>query len=193
MDAAHRARRPRGGGSRLPNLALVASLFLHPGQVVTPAAASALDVVASHLHLHLAPRTAGEHVILADCLTVKDSVNVPSSMMAYYPADAVGQPQDVSLVKTPDGQSALWANSVTTSRFTVTGVNFTAILGPPVENGQFAGTGYNDYPGNFTCYETYVNNLFTYGASTNCSQVYSCDRSDPRKLPWTGTGEEGTD
>ncbi len=168
MDASHRARRRRGGGRRLPNLALIASLFLHPSHIAPAAGATTPS--------HLYPRIAGEHVVLADCL---DGTFV-SSQVAYYPGDAVGDPQDVAVVSTPSGQAALWVNAVTHVLFTDTSVNFTATLGPRVQDGQFAGSGYNDY-GNFSCYQIYFKDRYTYG-TTKCAQVYLCDHSAARKL-----------
>jgi hypothetical protein len=171
MDASHRARRRRAGGPRLPNLALIAGLFISPA---VAAAVGQLEETSP-----LAKRRENEHVVLADC---RDRNDVVSSQMAYYLSDPNSAPQDVTVVATTPGQAALWVNANTTGLFTDTGVSFTSILGPRVENGQFAGTGYNDY-GNFSCYQLYYKDLYTYGTTT-CSQVYLCDHSDPPGVFW---------
>ncbi|KAK4152399.1 hypothetical protein C8A00DRAFT_44554 [Chaetomidium leptoderma] len=168
MDASLRIRRQRRGRGRqrLPNLALIASLFLHPSHMASASAAA----VGSQLHR----RIQGEHVVLADC---RDKADVVSSQMAYFVNEPGPTPKDVAVLVTAAGQAALWVNTNTTGLFFDTGVSFTAILGPRVEDGQFAGIGYNDY-GNFTCYQRYATPLYTYDTTT-CSQVYMCDHSDP--------------
>lgn len=182
MDAASRMRRRRGGSPRLPNLALIAGLFLHPSQFTPTVAAAAVGLPAiplqSSAHLpHLHRRNEGEHVVLADC---RDNAGVISSQMAYFPGEPGDTPQDVAVVSTPAGQAALWVNTKTTGFFTVTSTTFVANLGPRVEEGKFAGTGNNGY-GNFSCYQIYHEKLYSYGG-TLCAQVYSCDHSDPRKF-----------
>jgi hypothetical protein len=97
--------------------------------------------------------------------------------MAYYTGTVGANPRDVAVVETAPGQTALWVNSVTSGFFTTSTTTFTATIGPRVADGQFAGTGNNGY-GNFSCYQSYVQNLYTYG-NTICSQVYVCDHSDP--------------
>ncbi len=118
----------------------------------------------------LVRRTDGEHVVLADC---RNGNNVLSSQMAYFPGAPSSSPQDVAIVNTPSGQTALWPGSTTAALFTTTGVTFTAVLGPQVANGSYAGSGNNTYTG-FTCWQRYVLNLYKYG-NTTCSQVYDCD------------------
>ncbi|KAH6847206.1 hypothetical protein B0I37DRAFT_397483 [Chaetomium sp. MPI-CAGE-AT-0009] len=165
-------RRPAAGAAwpRLPNLVLIASLFLHPSHV-SPAGAAAVGYSSHPLH----KRDEGEHVVLADC---RDRSGVVSSQIAYFPGEPGPTPQDVAVVVTTPGQAALWVNTNTSGLFTDTGVVFRATLGPRVEEGQFAGTGENGY-GNFSCYQNYVKDLYTYDSSTTCSQVYLCDHSDP--------------
>ncbi len=120
-----------------------------------------------------------EHVILADC---KDNQSGSlSSQMAYFPSTPNGTPQDVAVVQTPQGQTALWASTTTKGLFTDTDTTFVAILGPKVDDGQFAGTGSNGY-GNFTCWQQYSPNLYTYSGTT-CSQVYDCNHSPPPGKP----------
>jgi hypothetical protein len=163
-------RRAAGtAGLRLPNLVLIASLFLNPSYI-SPAGAAAVGYPSSSLHT----RDEGEHVVLADC---RDRSGVVSSQIAYFPKDPGPTPQDVAVVVTTPGQAALWVNTNTSGLFTDTGVVFRATLGPRVEEGQFAGTGENGY-GNFSCYQKYVKDLYTY-ETTTCSQVYLCDHSDP--------------
>lgn len=155
---------------RLPNLALIASLFLSPSHI-SPAGAAPAVGYSSH---PLQARNEGEHVVLADC---RDQSGVVSSQIAYFEKDPGPQPQDVAVVVTPAGQAALWVNANTSGLFTDTGVVFRATLGPRVDEGQFAGTGENGY-GNFSCYQNYVKDLYIY-AKTTCSQVYLCDHSKP--------------
>ncbi|KAK4237093.1 hypothetical protein C8A03DRAFT_45021 [Achaetomium macrosporum] len=176
MATTDRTHRRRGGWLRLPNLALITTLFLHPSQLSTADAAPVgLSHAADYSGEHaLHKRIQGEHVILADC---RDRGGVVSSQMAYFVGDPGPTPQDVAVVVTPAGQAALWVNSNTSGLFTDTGVTFTANLGPRVEDGQFAGTGDNGY-GNFSCYQKYVAQLYTYGETT-CNQVYLCDHSNP--------------
>jgi len=97
--------------------------------------------------------------------------------MAYFPGEVGQRPQDVAVVLTSRGQTALWVNANTTGLFTTTGVTFTALLGPRVGDGEFAGVGDNGYA-NFSCYQRYRKDLYQYGPAT-CSQVYLCDHSDP--------------
>lgn len=168
----NRRRRATGTAGlrlRLPNLALIASLFLHPSHI-SPASAAAVGYSSHRLHA----RNEGEHVVLADC---RDQSGVVSSQIAYFEQDPGPQPKDVAVVVTTPGQAALWVNTNTSGLFTDTGVVFRATLGPRVEEGQFAGTGENGY-GNFSCYQNYVKDLYIY-EKTTCSQVYLCDHSDP--------------
>ncbi|SPQ24855.1 ffa9d720-6d1a-4006-8778-d8841bda6793 [Thermothielavioides terrestris] len=188
MDtASHQARRRRGAGAglRLPNFALIATVFAHPS-LFSPTAAAAVDIaprlmLPAALHddpsgqMHaLHRRSQGEHVVLADC---RDQNGVVSSQMAYFSGDPGPSPQDVAVVATAKGQAALWVNTNTSALFPDTDTTFTATLGPRVEDGQFAGTGNNGY-GNFSCYQKYVSQLYTYD-NTVCSQVYVCDHSTP--------------
>ncbi|KAH6623692.1 hypothetical protein F5144DRAFT_595815 [Chaetomium tenue] len=168
------SRRRRAAGTtgsrlRLPNLVLIASLFLHPSHI-SPAGAAAVGYSSHRLHA----RDEGEHVVLADC---RDQSGVVSSQIAYFEQDPGPQPKDVAVVVTTPGQAALWVNTNTSGLFTDTGVVFRATLGPRVDEGQFAGTGENGY-GNFSCYQNYVKDLYIY-EKTTCSQVYLCDHSDP--------------
>ncbi|KAL2133518.1 hypothetical protein VTI74DRAFT_2244 [Chaetomium olivicolor] len=173
-------RRRRTGHLRVPDLALIAVLFLHPSHIF-PTNAALLSLypppAGHHEPAHaLHRRNEGEHVILADC---HDGNGVYSSQMAYYSADPNQQaPNDVAVVVTNPGQAALWVNRNTSALFTITAITFTAVLGPRVEEGQFAGRGYNGYPEPFSCYQKYVKDRYTY-ETTTCSQVYDCDHSDP--------------
>jgi hypothetical protein len=171
-----RPGRRREGGFRLPNMALIASLFLHPSQspLVGAAAVGHPIPATSDFAPRLHRRNDGEHVVLADC---RDRSGIISSQIAYFAGEPGPNPEDVAVVVTEAGQAALWVNGNTSALFTNTGVTFTATLGPAVAEGQFAGTGENGY-GNFSCYQSYVNALYVYSATT-CSQVYLCDHSDP--------------
>ncbi|KAH8882174.1 hypothetical protein GQ53DRAFT_753873, partial [Thozetella sp. PMI_491] len=123
--------------------------------------------------------TRNEHVVLADC---RDASNKVSSQMAYFPNQPNAYPQDVAVVNTADGQAALWVSTTTKGLFTDTGTTFTAVLGPKVADGEYAGSGNNGY-GNFSCWQIYNQALYTYD-NTTCSQVYDCDhRSAPSVLP----------
>jgi hypothetical protein len=180
MATSGRSRRHGGGALRLPNLALIATLFLHPSQLSTADAAPLVskdDHSGAHGRLLLHKRIENEHVVLADC---RDNGGVVSSQMAYFVGDPGPVPNDVAVVVTPAGQAALWVNANTSGLFTDTGVTFRANLGPRVEEGQFAGTGDNGY-GNFSCYQQFVAQLYKYGGSggTTCNQVYLCDHSKP--------------
>lgn len=164
--------------SRLPNLGLIAGLFLHPSQTPLAGAAAAAVGFPTPATVDAAPRlhrrNDGEHVVLADC---RDRAGLISSQVAYFAGEPGPNPEDVSVVVTDPGRAALWVNRNTSALFTNTGITFTARLGPAVEEGQFAGTGNNGY-GDFSCYRNYVNSLYIYD-STTCSQVYLCDHSDP--------------
>jgi hypothetical protein len=179
MDASHRRRRRRGGGPRLPNLALIATLFLQPAAAAAfaglPPSRTALQDPAALARLHR--RLEGEHVVLADCRNGDGLSATLSSQIAYYTGAVGATPRDVAVVQTPAGQTALWVNSVTSALFTTSTTTFTATIGPRVEDGQFAGIGNNGYA-NFTCYQRYFQDLYTYG-NTVCSQVYLCDHSEP--------------
>ncbi|KAL2176544.1 uncharacterized protein P884DRAFT_270390 [Thermothelomyces heterothallicus CBS 202.75] len=191
MDkASDRTRRQRVLGPRLPNLALIAGLFINASSPIAPAGAAAAAVAARQcLQAPAAPaaprsprslpsplqvRSEGEHVVLADCV---DTAGVLSSQIAYFPGDPGPSPQDVAVVQTEEGQTALWVNDNTSALFTTTGVTFTALIGPHVKDGEFAGIGNNGY-GNFSCYQKYSKDLYKY-AKTTCSQVYLCDHSAP--------------
>ncbi|KAK4180917.1 hypothetical protein QBC36DRAFT_203447 [Triangularia setosa] len=128
-------------------------------------------------------RIPGEHVVLADC---RDRKNVVSSQMAYYVGDPGPVPGDVAVVETLFGQTALWVNTETSALFYNSNVTFKAVIGPKVGEGQFAGTGDNGY-GNFTCWQRYKNNLYSYNNDTLCSQVYACNHDAvPAVLPTPG-------
>ncbi|KAL2186149.1 hypothetical protein L209DRAFT_365842 [Thermothelomyces heterothallicus CBS 203.75] len=194
MDkASDRTRRQRVLGPRLPNLVLIAGLFINTSSPIAPAGAAAAAVAARQcLQAPAAPaapaaprsprslpsplqvRSEGEHVVLADCV---DTAGVLSSQIAYFPGDPGPSPQDVAVVQTEEGQTALWVNDNTSALFTTTGVTFTALIGPHVKDGEFAGIGNNGY-GNFSCYQKYSKDLYKY-AKTTCSQVYLCDHSAP--------------
>jgi hypothetical protein len=150
------------------------TLFLPSQTPLVGAAAVALPVPAPPTAPRLDRRNDGEHVVLADC---RDRAGVISSQIAYFAGEPGPSPEDVAVVVTEAGQAALWVNGNTSALFTNTGVTFTSTLGPAVGEGQFAGTGENGY-GNFSCYQSYVNALYVYSATT-CSQVYLCDHSDP--------------
>ncbi|KAK3900420.1 hypothetical protein C8A05DRAFT_45735 [Staphylotrichum tortipilum] len=195
MDTPYRTRR-RQRGRRLPllpNFALIASLFVHTCHDAV-ADASPLPPLPAPLPAphRLDRRIANEHVVLADC---RDHSEVVSSQMAYYEDEIGPTPKDVAVVVTTPGQAALWVNTNTSGLFTDTGITFTSVLGPRVEDGQYAGVGYNGYA-NFTCYQSYVKELYTY-ERTACSQVYMCDHSTPPrntpKAPTSGGGmSQGT-
>ncbi|KAK4192342.1 hypothetical protein QBC35DRAFT_247477 [Podospora australis] len=116
-----------------------------------------------------------EHVVLADC---RDSNNVRSSQMAYFQGTPGPKPEDVAVVKTNPGQTALWINADTSGLFTTTKVTFTATIGPKVDEGEFAGTGKNGFEPDFSCYQQLQANLYVYDGTT-CSQVYYCNHSEP--------------
>ncbi|RYP33895.1 hypothetical protein DL767_004522 [Monosporascus sp. MG133] len=118
----------------------------------------------------LVSRADNEHVALADCRGLNNEF---SSQMAYYPGSPRGAPQDVAVVPTPDGQYSLWVESTRSGLFTTTGVTFTAVLGPRVAEGEYAGTGDNGY-GNFSCWARYTKDLYEWD-DTRCSMVYDCD------------------
>lgn len=117
-----------------------------------------------------------EYVALADC---HDASNVFSSQMAYFPNDTASKPQDVAIVSTTAGQTAIWACSTTSALFTTTNTEFVAQLGPKVSEGEYAGTGTNGYDSNnggFRCWEQFSESKYTYGGVT-CNMVYSCNHN----------------
>ncbi|KLU90195.1 hypothetical protein MAPG_09159 [Magnaporthiopsis poae ATCC 64411] len=116
-----------------------------------------------------AEKRPGEHVVLADCHAGN---NVYSSQIAYFNGPPNDKPQDVAPVVTPANQTRLWPANTTTGFFSTTGTSFTAQLGPPVDLGGFAGTGFNDYA-NFTCWRRYQANLYKYDGAI-CAMSYDC-------------------
>jgi hypothetical protein len=110
-----------------------------------------------------------EHVVLADCRNGK----VLSSQIAYFRTAVATTPEDVAVVSTPDSQSRLWPNAVTSGFFTTTNITFTANLGSASEDGSMAGTGDNGYV-NFTCWVKHQAQLYRYG-DVQCSMVYDCN------------------
>ncbi|KAL2163555.1 hypothetical protein VTH06DRAFT_5613 [Thermothelomyces fergusii] len=173
-EISDRARRRRARGPRLPNLALMAGLFVRPSFLLVSPAGAAAPPPPRSLPPPLWARAEGEHVVLADCV---DTAGLLSSQIAYFPGDPGPRPKDVAVVKTERGQTALWVNSNTSALFTTTAVTFTALIGPHVEEGEFAGIGDNGY-GSFSCYQRHQKDLYRYDRTT-CSQVYLCDHSLP--------------
>ncbi|KAK3320377.1 hypothetical protein B0T19DRAFT_404879 [Cercophora scortea] len=147
------------------DLLALACLLLHPLCVMARRAAPGPS-----RELRLEARRDGEHVILADCV---DPSRVVSSQMAYFAGAPGPSPQDVAVVSTEPGQAALWVNTNTSGLFTDTAAVFTAVLGPKVQEGGFAGRGYNNWT-DFTCWQKYVTQLYAYD-KTVCSQVYDCN------------------
>lgn len=124
-------------------------------------------------------RDLDEHVVLADCTSPSKRF---LSQMAYFRGPVRGQPEDVAVVPTPEGQYSLWVDSTTSALFTTTGVTFTAELGPRVTDGEYAGKGNNGW-GDFSCWASYQKNVYQWG-NVSCSMVYDCDR---RQAPASAT------
>ena len=119
----------------------------------------------------LIQRSAGEHVILANCI---DNTGVQSSQMAYFSGSPGPSPSSVADVSTTYGQTRVWEDAVTSATFQ-DGDTFTANISGVASQGDYAGTGYNDY-GPFTCWANYVTNLYKWAANT-CTEVYDCNHS----------------
>jgi hypothetical protein len=119
----------------------------------------------------LIQRSAGEHVILANCI---DNTGVKSSQMAYFSGSPGPSPSSVATVSTTYGQTRVWEDAVTSATFG-DGDTFTANISGVVSQGDYAGAGYNDY-GPFTCWANYVTNLYKWAADT-CTEVYDCNHS----------------
>ncbi|KAH7032700.1 uncharacterized protein B0I36DRAFT_99753 [Microdochium trichocladiopsis] len=122
----------------------------------------------------LSPRDEGEHVVLADCRT-KDLVY--SSQMAYFNTTLDNSPEDIAVVKTAQGQTAVWFGQSTSALFTATGTTFKAVLNGTAEDGDFVGTGDNGY-GTFYCYQNFYQDQYMYGDST-CNMVVDCNHRVP--------------
>lgn len=116
-----------------------------------------------------------EHIVLADC---RDANGEFLSQMAYFGAtDPLDKPNDVVVVRTPAGQTAVWPCATWSETWTTSGVTFNATLGPKGANGTFAGYGSNGYDynnGGFRCWQEFIQNRYDYGDGS-CSQVYICD------------------
>ena len=111
-----------------------------------------------------------EHVVLADC---RDGEGVQSSQMAYYNNSITSYPNSVAAVRTAKGQMAHWEGPDLISATFDSGVTFTANITTVVAQGQYAGTGENDY-GSFTCWYNSTSNLYHWGNAT-CDEVYDCN------------------
>jgi hypothetical protein len=116
----------------------------------------------------LIQRSAGEHVILANCI---DNTGVKSSQMAYFSGSPGPSPSSVATVSTTYGQTRVWEYAVTSATFP-DGDTFTANISGVASQGDYA---YNDY-GPFTCWSNYVPNLYKWAANT-CTEVYDCNHS----------------
>lgn len=154
-----------------------------------------LLVIALFAALVSAEERPNEHVVLADCRA--GDTTVFSSQVAYFTGLPNDKPQDVAPVVTPANQTRLWPANTTTAFFATTGTSFTAKLGPPVDLGAFAGTGFNDYA-NFTCWRRYQANLYKYDGAI-CAMSYDCthepmpDGTKPGPDPKSSTAPKSPD
>lgn len=116
-----------------------------------------------------------EHIVLADC---RDGNGAFLSQMAYFGAtDPLDKPNDIVVVHTPAGQTAVWPCETWSETWTTSGVTFNATLGPKGANGTFSGYGSNGYDynnGGFRCWQEFIQSRYDYGDGS-CSQVYTCD------------------
>ena len=116
----------------------------------------------------LRARGLDEYVVLANCIS---NAGVRSSQMAYFPGSPNASPNVVA--QTSYGQTSVWENSVTSGRFDDGNV-FTSTIGPPVPQGEFAGTGQASQ-GSFSCWKNYRTNLYNW-AEHLCTGIYDCNR-----------------
>ncbi|KAK4226629.1 hypothetical protein QBC38DRAFT_479902 [Podospora fimiseda] len=161
-----------------PSNSLGLGLFFYLSLFTSP-------TTSQHVHNR---RAIEEHVTLSDC---RDSSGVFSSQAAYFPTEPGPVPQDVAVVTTTAGQTALWINTKTEALFTGTNTKFTATLGPKVNDGEYAGMGDNGYT-TFNCWQKYKPNLYTYG-NTTCSQVYDCNHDPAPSILPTPSGAQPSD
>jgi hypothetical protein len=119
----------------------------------------------------------GEHVILTSC---QDQNGVKSSQMAYFKSNPGPSPDSVAIVQTGTGLTRVWEKGITSATFQDSDV-FTANITAPVPQGEYAGTGQNNY-GPFTCWDNYVPNLYKRNGDI-CTEIYDCNHSAaPSKL-----------
>ncbi|KAI8623561.1 hypothetical protein F5Y19DRAFT_371804 [Xylariaceae sp. FL1651] len=113
-----------------------------------------------------------ERIFLTNCIG-KDL----ESEAAYYSGSPVANPDSVAVIATPNGELKHWENTTTTVTFTDTGTEFSVTLGPRPDDGLLAGTAYNSWGTNFTCYAQA--SIFLYARDNrNCSSVYDCNHAD---------------
>ncbi|KAK4446453.1 hypothetical protein QBC34DRAFT_150484, partial [Podospora aff. communis PSN243] len=123
----------------------------------------------------LETRGLDEYVVLANCIS---DDGVRSSQMAYYPGSPNASPNVVA--QTSYGQTSVWEYSATAGRFDDGNV-FTATIGPPVAQGEFAGTG-KASQGSFSCWRNHRKNLYNW-AEHLCTGIYDCNRKSPPPPP----------
>jgi len=116
----------------------------------------------------LRSRGLDEYVVLANCVS---DAGVRSSQMTYFPESPNASPNVVA--QTSYSQTSVWENAVTSGKFDDGNV-FTATIGPPVGEGEFAWTG-KASQGVFSCWGKYRKNLYKW-AEHLCTGVYDCNR-----------------
>ncbi|KAK4442575.1 hypothetical protein QBC34DRAFT_444079 [Podospora aff. communis PSN243] len=122
----------------------------------------------------LGPRGVDEFVILANCVGSPDGVDTKASHMADFETspDVKGARVN-SVTETAHGHTTLWEENVTSGTFGDGNV-FTATIGRPVAQGEFAGTA-SASPGDFSCWRNHRKGLYIWDAYM-CDGIYDCNR-----------------
>lgn len=116
-----------------------------------------------------------EYVVLATCIGDAD---VRTSQMAYFPGSPNASPNIVT--ETSHGQTSVWEGAATSGRFPYGNV-FTATIGSPVAQGEFAGTGKANQ-GSFSCWRNHRKNLYNWDEHI-CTGIYDCNRQGGNSSP----------
>lgn len=127
------------------------------------------------LHRRQALDRPDERIILSNCV---DSNGVKSSKMAYYNGEAGPAPESVAIVDNPGGGTQIWEETTTTAKFG-DDVSFSARISGVVGEGEFAGTGKNNFV-DFACWKRFKRNLFNWDDDT-CTGIYECTH-EPRPV-----------
>jgi len=118
-----------------------------------------------------------EHVILADCLTIKNSF-VRLSHMAYYERTITSAPNTVTVIPTPRNETAVWIRNEPLSATFPDGVIFTANISAARLEGEFAGTASNGFNPPFNCWKFDKKALYTWYNAVTCDATYDCNHQN---------------
>jgi len=118
-----------------------------------------------------------EHVILADCLAVKNAF-VRLSHMAYYEKTITSGPNAVAVIPTPRNETAVWIRNGSLSATFPDGVIFTANISAASTQGEFAGTASNGYNPPFNCWKFDKKALYNWYSGVTCDATYDCNHQN---------------